>query len=109
MDCKTRPAPGTPFNTWPALATPYGQAYRPQSNGKAESAVKSLDDIIRKTSLDSNLPGLEVLPRAIVAHNDLPGESCLSPHKLLLGHKRLGQGPKLPTEHEAEDIVAFMD
>ena len=40
----------------------YGQAYKPQSNGKAESAGKALDDIIRKLSLDSKLPWLEVLP-----------------------------------------------
>ena len=42
-------------------------------------------------------------------HNDLPGESGFSPHQLLFGRKRLGRGPGLPTEHESEDMVAFMD
>ena len=40
----------------------YGQAYRPQSNGKEESAKKALDDVIRRISLDSKLPWLGVLP-----------------------------------------------
>ena len=87
----------------------YGQAYWPQSNGKAESAGKALDDIISKVSLESKLPWVEVLPRAIASHNDLPGEIGLSPHQLLFGRERLGRGPGLPTEHESEDMVAFMD
>ena len=80
-----------------------GQAYRPQSNGKAESAGTALDDIIHK------LLWLEVLPRAIATHNDIPGESGFSPHQLLFGWERLGRGPGLPTEHESEDMVVFMD
>ena len=40
----------------------YAQAYQPQSNSKAESAGKALDDIIRRISLYSKLPWLEVLP-----------------------------------------------
>ena len=47
--------------------TAYGQAYRAQSNGKAESAGKTLDNIIRKVSLETGLPWLEVLPRALSA------------------------------------------
>ena len=68
-----------------------------------------MDDIIRRISLDSKLPWLEVLPRAIAAHNDLPGESGFSPHQLLFGRERLGRGPGLPTKHESETMVAFMD
>ena len=68
-----------------------------------------MDDIIRKVFLGSKLPWIEGLPRAIAMHNDLPGESGFSPHQLLFGRKRLGRGPGLPTEHESEDMVAFMD
>ena len=50
-----------------------------------------------------------MLPRAIAAHNDIPGDSGFSPHQLLFGLERLGRGPGLPTEHESEDMVAFMD
>ena len=91
------------------LRCAYGEAYRPQLNGKAESAGEALDDIIRRISLSSKLLWLEVLPRAIAAHNDLPGESGFSPHQLLFGRERLGRGPGLPTEHESETMVAFMD
>ena len=68
-----------------------------------------MDDIIRKIFLDFKLPWLEVLPRAIAAHNDLPGESGISPHQLLFGRERLGRGPGLPTERESETMVDFMD
>ena len=55
------------------------------------------------------MPWLVVLLRATAAHNNLLGESGFSPHQLLFGRERLGRGPGLPTEHESEDMVAFMD
>ena len=87
----------------------YGQAYRAQSNGKAESAGKTLDNIIRKVSLETGLPWLEVLPRALSTCNDLPGESGYSPYQVVFGRERIGRGPELPTAHQSEDMTAFVE
>ena len=50
-----------------------------------------------------------MLPRALSAYNDLPGESGHSPYQLVFGRERIGRGPELPTAHQAEDITAFME
>ena len=39
----------------------------------------------------------------------LTGRKRILLHQLLFGRERLGRGPGLPTEHESEDMVAFMD
>ena len=93
----------------PGTRAAYGEAYRPQSNVKAEWAGKSLDDMFWKISLDFKLPWLEVIPLGIAAYNDILGESGFSLHQLLFGRERLDRGLELPTDHETEDVVAFMD
>ena len=89
--------------------TAYGQAYRARSIGNAESSGKTLESIFRKVSLKNGLPWLEVLPRALSAYNDLPGESGYSPYQLVFGRERIRRGPELPTAHQAEDVTALME
>ena len=87
----------------------YGQAHRPQSNGRAETAGKALDNVIRKVAAAEKICWLEILPRALAIYNDTPGESGMSPHKIVFGRDRINSGLPLPVPREAEDIVAFVD
>ena len=53
----------------------FSQAYRPQANGRAEVAGKSLIGFLRKLWVEERINWVEALPRVLRINHDLPGES----------------------------------
>ena len=52
----------------------YSQAYRPQANGRAEVAGKTLIAILRKYAVELKQNWVEMLPRILKAYHDTPGK-----------------------------------
>ena len=78
----------------------YSQAYRPQANGRAEVAGKSIIDLLRKNWTEDKINCVEALPRALRAYHDNPGESGLSPFQILFGWESYVAG--IPNEPPRE-------
>ena len=88
----------------------YSQARRPQANGRAETAGKTLRSILRKLNADTPINWVEALPRAIRIRHDLPTPLLgLSPYQMVFGRERPTGG--LPTSIEVRCPTAdvFMD
>ena len=66
----------------------YSQAYRPQANGRAEVAGKTLISLMRKIWVKHGINWVEALPRILRFYHDLPGESGLSPFEAMFGRER---------------------
>jgi len=66
----------------------FSQAHRPQANGRAEVAGKSLIAVLRKLDLEDNVNWVEALPRALRIIHDRVGEGGLSPHQIMFGRDR---------------------
>lgn len=78
--------------------------YRPNSNGRAERAVKSLVEALRKTLAEDEYTRTwpEVLPLAVYTINTLPGVfNTLSPWEIVFGRPPIGLGdiPSIDTDH----------
>ena len=87
----------------------YSQAYRPQANGRAEAAVKTLKTALRKLNHDDDINWVEALPRALMHIHDAPGVNNLSPHQIVFGRTRNLPGIPFPAPREVEDAVHFVD
>ena len=87
----------------------YSQAYRPQSNGRAEVAGKSLINALRKLAAQGLRNWVEVLPRALWAYHNLIGESGMSPFQIVFGRDRHEAGVPFPPPKECEDAMQFFD
>ena len=89
----------------------YGQAYHHQANGKAENAGQQLMKKLKKLIADRSIPEVswvELLPRALRAIHDAPGESGYSPFELLFGrHRPLANLPYQP-ERETQEAKDFL-
>ena len=58
--------------------------YRPQGNGRAETAVRLTVDMLRRSLAVNNKPWIYALPWALWQLNDLPGvDGKNSPHKIV--------------------------
>lgn len=92
-----------------------GVIYRPQSNGRAEAAVKAVVNVLRRYLEDRSnqeLSWVEALPLAVWCLNDQPGiVTPYSPHRLLFGRDPVGFGdvPPLSVQDGCEDAISFFD
>ena len=85
----------------------YSQAYRPQANGRAEVAGKTVIGIMRKFHTEEKLNWVEALPRVLRAYHDNPGESGLSPFQIVFGRERNLAGAPYEIERECEGAQAY--
>ena len=87
----------------------YSQAYRPQANGRAEVAGKTFISILRKLHTDKTINWVEALPRVVRIYHDNPGESGVSPFKILFGRDRNLAGVPYETPRECEGAQNFFN
>ena len=91
----------------------FSQAYRPQANGRAEVAGRTVVSALRKLQADHEVNWVESLPRVLRLRHDLPDpEIGLSPYQLVFGRERpMGGLPySLPRAHtEAEEFLDGME
>ena len=87
----------------------WSQAYRPQANGRAEVAGKTLINLMRRMWVESQINWVEALPRVLRAYHDTPGESGFSPFQVVFGRDRFVPGIPFPLERECLGASEFMD
>ena len=85
----------------------FSQAHRPQGNGRAEVAGKSLFALLRKMHATQQINWVEALPRAIRLHNNAINDSGLSPYQILFGRDRLEAGLPYQPPQECETAQGF--
>lgn len=85
----------------------YSQAYRPQANGRAEAAGKTLIGVLRKLNAEDKVNWVEALPRVLRVYHDNPGESGYSPFQLMFGRERNIAGVPYELVRECEGSVDF--
>ena len=74
----------------------YSQAYRPQANGRAEVAGKTIKGLLRKLHIEEGgINWVEALPRALYVYHNTEGVSGYSPFQTVFGRER--NEPGLPT------------
>ena len=85
----------------------YSQAYRSQTNGRAEVAGRVIQDILRKMHAETGINWVQALPRALrIQHDAVSPITGLSPHQIMFGrHRALAA---LPWWYE-EDIPEATD
>jgi hypothetical protein len=68
--------------------------YRPRGNGRAETGVRLVIEMLRRALAESQVPWIQALPWAIWQLNDLPGvDGKHSPHVLVFGREAIGLMP----------------
>jgi transposase InsO family protein len=82
-------------------------SYRSATNGRAEGAIASVLDALRKIQNDKHIPWPEALPQALQMVRTAAGPTGLSPSQVVVGRDVLQQGLPLPQEQDAEDATAF--
>ena len=70
----------------------WSQAYRPQANGRAEVARKTLMGFMRRLWVELGINWVEALPRVLCAYHDTRGESGYSPFQIVFGRERFVAG-----------------
>ena len=86
----------------------YSQAYRPQANGRAEVAGKSLIGILRKLNAKERVNWVEALPRVLRMYHDMVGEGGLSPFQIVFGRERNLAGVPYEIPRECEGAEVFL-
>jgi hypothetical protein len=86
----------------------FSQAYRHQTNGRAEVAGQVLIRTLKKLRADGITNWVEALPRALWHIHGLPGESGMSPFQIVFGRERNDAGVPYPLR-ECEDATQFFD
>ena len=86
----------------------YSQAYRPQANGRAEVAGKTLIGLLRKMNTDGTVNWVEALPRVLRIYHDTPGESGISPYQIVFGRERHLAGAPYEPLRECESANVFL-
>ena len=87
----------------------YSQAYRPQANGRAERACRTLVESLRKIAAETKINWVEALPRVLRVYHNTPGESGLSPFQIVFGRDRYEAGTPYEIARECEDAKQFFD
>jgi hypothetical protein len=87
----------------------FSQAYRPQANGKAEVAGKTLIGLMRKIHVEVGIQWVEALPQVLRMYHDLPGETGLSPFQILFGRDRNVAGIPYQPPRVCEEAAVFME
>ena len=86
--------------------------YRPRGNGRAETAVRLVVDMLRRSLAYDHVPWIQVLPWALWQLNDLPGVNGVhSPHKIVFGRDPIGLGdaPQLRLSRPAANAEKFTE
>ena len=83
-------------------------SYRSSTNGRAERAIESILDALRKLQRDG-ISWPQALPTALGKIRVAPGPSGMSPFQIVYGRDILQQGLPLPVVQEAEDAVNFQE
>ena len=87
----------------------FSQAYRPQTNGRAERAGRQILDWLNKIRAESDIGWVEALPIMLRQYHDSVGESGFSPYEIVFGRYRNLPGiPQKPPEG-SEDALVFLD
>ena len=86
----------------------YSHAYMHRGNGRAEQAIKSIQQNLRRIHAQKSTNWVEALPEAIRVHNDKPTIGGLSPHQILFGRDRSLGGIPLSTPSVCEDAQTFI-
>ena len=87
----------------------YSQAYRPQANGRAEVAGKTLIGLLRKMHTDEGLNWVEALPRVLRVYHDSPAECGYTPFQMVFGRDRNLAGVPYEQLRECEGATEFFD
>ncbi len=88
----------------------FSQAYRPQANGRAEVAGRTVRNVLRKLNADRQINWVEALPRALRIRHDLPDpRTGLSPYQLVFGRERPLAGLPYSTAQENADALEYLD
>jgi len=87
----------------------FSQAYRTQSNGRAEVAGKTLITTLPKLYFEGNANWFEALPFAFGLIHDRVRDSGLSPHQIVFGRDRNLAGLPYTPPHACEEASEFMD
>ena len=87
----------------------FSQAYRPQANGRAEVAGKTLITTLRKLHFEENVNWVEALPHALRLIHDRVGEGGMSPHQIVFGRDRNLAGLPYTPMHFCEDAAGFVE
>ena len=88
----------------------FAQAYRPQANGRAEVAGKSLITTLRKLQADHEINWVESLPRVLRLRHDLPDpHTGFSPYNLVFGRERPLGGLPYTAVRASPDAEEFLD
>ena len=67
--------------------------YRPRGNGRAETAVRLVIDMLRRALVDMSTAWPKALPWALWQLNELPGvDGSHSPHTIVFGREPIGLG-----------------
>ena len=89
-----------------------GVIYRPESNDRAEVAVKLVVNSLRRYLAERKCHWVHALPLALWCLNDVPGVvSPYSPHRLVFGRDPIGlrNCPPHELEYGQEDALQFFD
>jgi hypothetical protein len=91
--------------------------YRPRGNGRAETAVRSVVEMLRRSLAEFPSSWIQALPWAIWQINDLPGvDGEHSPHHIVFGREGIGLGDapslrmgrqSLQAEHWFEQVASL--
>ena len=87
----------------------YSQAYKSQTNGRAEVAGQVIIRALRKRAAEKNGNWVEVLPRVLWNYHNIPGESGLSPFQIVFGRDRHEAGLPYEIVQECEGANQFFD
>jgi hypothetical protein len=88
----------------------YSQARRPQANGRAETAGRTLRSVLRKLNTDTPLNWVEALPRVLRLRHDLPTPLMgLSPYQMVFGRERPLAGLPIPIEVRCPSADMFIE
>ena len=78
--------------------------YRPRGNGRAETAVRLVIEMLRRSLVETASPWIQALPWALWQLNELPSvDEHHSPHAIVFGREPIGLGdaPMLRTSRSS--------
>ena len=88
----------------------FSQAHRPQANGRAETAGKTVRGILRKLHTEFSLNWVEALPRVLRIHHDLPTVTHgFSPYELVFGRERPTAGLPVNVDQRSPSAEEFFE
>ena len=81
--------------------------YRPRGNGRAETGVRLVIEMLRRALAESRVPWVQALPWALWQLNDLQGvDGSHSPHMIVFGREPIGLGDAPAYRHGRHAVQA---